>query len=81
MIEQILKAIYLPQDKANHVMWGAALFAAFHFYSAPAAFALVVLVAVLKEVYDGLHPKTHSVDVYDALATVAGGAIGLVCTL
>lgn len=81
MIESILKAIYLPQDKANHVVWGAILFAAGHFVSIPFAAAVVLAVAIFKELYDSYHPDRHSVDPMDAVATAAGGVVGFICTL
>ena len=30
----------------------------------------------LKEIYDRFHPATHTVDVWDFVATAAGGVVG-----
>lgn len=76
----------LPQDKANHVVYGAAIFAVtfciFSLLKLPAtyyAFATVVLFAFGKEAVDYLQNKfqgtQHGVELLDAVATVAGGAV------
>lgn len=67
----------IDQDKANHIVYGAAVTAV----SVPLvglwiAAILCFAVAVLKEYwYDARHSDVHTVDVKDIYATVAGCAI------
>jgi hypothetical protein len=82
----------LPQDKANHAIWGAIL--AFGVYviasvldiafAAELALFTAAGAAITKEVTDKLTnikatklglPAPHGVEVYDAVATIAGGLI------
>ena len=82
----------LPQDKANHAVYGSLIFlAALAILRRPdAAYGLVVAAAVGKEVLDwlsnrraikaGLTP-THGVEWLDALATCAGGAVPLLARM
>jgi hypothetical protein len=82
----------LPQDKANHAIWGAIL--AFGVYviasvlgiafAAELGLLAAVGAAIAKEVTDKLAnikaaklglPAPHGVEVYDAVATIAGGLI------
>ena len=81
----------LPADKLGHMLAGVILFAV----SAPLclfwgggllhALALVGLIGVLKEAYDAAYNRwvapVHGVELNDALATLAGGALGLACAL
>ena len=78
----------LPQDKANHAIYGALIFlTALTVLRRPdAAYALVVLAAVGKEVLDWLSNQrserpTHGVEWFDALATCAGGAVPLLARI
>jgi hypothetical protein len=82
----------LPQDKANHAVYGALIFLlALAILRRPdVAYGLVVLAAVGKEALDklsnmravkaGLTP-THGVEWFDALATCAGGAVPLLARM
>ena len=71
----------LPADKANHFVYGVGIFVVgAALLNAPVALALVVLIAVAKEIYDGV-TSTGTRDVWDAVATAAGGAAGFICTL
>lgn len=81
----------IPQDKANHFAYGAATFTATYTLTAfqqlpalPIAAAAVALVAFGKEALDWLSnrraraagfPAPHGVELLDALATLAGGAL------
>lgn len=69
----------LAQDKANHLLYGLLAFtlAAICFGAAVAA-AVVVVVAAGKEVFDFVHREAHTPDIGDFVATVAGGALGLI---
>lgn len=74
----------IPQDKANHAVYGAVIFnIALPFTSALLALAAVAALAVAKEAVDWLRnrrarqaglPAPHGVEPLDALATLAGGA-------
>ena len=82
----------LPQDKANHAIYGALIFLISFAITRrmDVAYGLVVLAAVGKEVLDklsnmravraGLTP-THGVEWFDALATCAGGAVPLLARM
>lgn len=77
MIEKLLKLMAtIPYDKALHIIYGAVIFDALHFWMiAPYALAAVLVIGILKEIYDKYHPP-HTCDWRDALATVIGGVIG-----
>lgn len=66
----------LPADKANHLMYGAALACAGAFHSVAAGAVLCAAPAVAKEVYDRISRK-GTPDVLDVLATMAGGVLVL----
>jgi len=78
----------IPQDKANHIAYGAAIACAATLLHNPMhAAALVVAVAFAKEAADWLLnrraiaaglPPPHGVELLDALATMAGGALVLI---
>ena len=76
----------LPTDKANHAVYGAAIACVVSFYSPIIAGAVVVALAVLKEVSDAVlnyratgdwKTGPHGVELNDALATILGGALVL----
>lgn len=70
----------LDQDKANHVVYGVVASAAVSVYDIATAAAVVVVLAVGKEVSDWWQNRkggSHGVEPMDALATVAGGALVL----
>ena len=66
----------LPQDKANHFVYGAVLCASCHWAFGPYALLVVAVVAIGKEVYD-VYSKTGHGEKADALWTIAGGALVL----
>jgi len=69
----------LPADKANHFIYGLALFVASTFVLVPLySLALVIVVGIVKEVYDHL-TASGTPDVWDAVATAAGGGAGYLC--
>jgi hypothetical protein len=75
-----VKLPLLPQDKANHVVYGAVIAAAVSVYDVQKAAAVVMLFAVGKELSDWWQNRkggNHGVEVMDAVATVGGGAIVL----
>lgn len=76
----------LPQDKANHFVYGAVIYAAafcvISLLKLPAtyyAFAVVALFGAGKEIVDYLQNRfqgaQHGVEALDGLATIAGGAV------
>jgi hypothetical protein len=71
----------LPHDKALHVIAGVLAYAVFHFVSPVVGMVAVVVAAVGKEVYDWFHRDRHTPDVWDAVVTVIGGVVGLICGL
>jgi len=82
MIEQTLKRLNnISADKVAHFIAGAILFAVFLPFTGPQyAFALSVIAGFLKELYDALNKENHTPDVWDALVTSAGGALGFYCS-
>lgn len=71
----------LPHDKALHVIVGALAYAVFHFANPVVGLIAATIAAVGKEVYDYANRDRHTPDAWDAVATLAGGAIGFVCGL
>lgn len=67
----------IPLDKKAHFLVGAVLSLALG-YLLPPVYGVVaaVLAGAIKEIYDYLHPKTHTCDGNDFLATSFGGLVG-----
>ena len=82
MIEQILTRLNsIPADKALHFAAGAILFAVAVPFTGPQyALALAVIAGFFKELYDALNKENHTPDIWDALVTSAGGALGFYCS-
>ena len=75
-MKNVFKYLTIPSDKVNHIAYGAIVAFAASFALPPSyTLLLVLIVAVLKEVYDKMY--NASVDIYDIVATVFGGI--LVC--
>lgn len=68
----------LPQDKANHVLYGLLIFGVVGLYSPLAGLIAAVVAAAAKEAWDATG-RGH-VEFLDFLATSAGGAAGFYCT-
>ncbi len=70
----------ISDDKKGHITLGLLLGLAFGAHALLAAI-IVLIVAIGKEVYDYVSTKyfeaSHQVEVLDAAATAAGGAIGI----
>lgn len=62
-------------DKQLHLLAGCAIAAALHPFGLPIAVLALTVVGLGKEVYD--HFGHGTVDVYDAAATIWGGAVML----
>lgn len=68
----------LPQDKANHVLYGLAAYLLAAAIAGPiAGLVFAALAGAAKEAYDATG-RGH-VEALDFLATTAGGAAGMVC--
>jgi hypothetical protein len=82
MIEQALTRLNsIPADKVLHFAAGAILFAAaLPFIGATYALAFAVVAGFVKELYDALNKENHTPDIWDALVTSAGGALGFFCS-
>ena len=69
----------IPQDKANHVIYGVLVYAMGAALAGPVvAMVAVVLVGAVKEFYDSATGR-GTPDVGDFFATAAGGLAGLAC--
>ena len=71
----------LTLDKCLHFIVGVLIYAVAHFVSPIIGLMAVLAAAVGKEVYDHFHKDTHTDDIWDAAATIAGGVVGLICGL
>ena len=71
----------LPHDKALHVIVGVLAYMVFHFVSPVVGLAAAAVAAVGKEIYDYMNRDRHTPDVWDAVATMAGGVAGYICGL
>lgn len=73
-MEKLLKLISsIPEDKVLHAYIGMTIYCIGAILFGPmAAIMLVVTIAVSKELYDSLHDDKHTVDLFDAIATVVG---------
>jgi len=71
----------LPQDKANHLVYGLLMFMVMtSFIGALAAVVAVAIIGALKEIiHDKLMGK-GTPDFWDFAATAAGGILGFICT-
>jgi len=69
----LLKSI----DKQAHTLGGAVIVLAMTAANQSLTRSLIIcaLLALAKEIYDAYHPKTHTKDAWNFLATCAGGAI------
>ena len=65
----------VPADKQLHFVSGVLLTAILLPLGVVYALAVVAGIAVAKEIYDYLHRDVHTPDIFDALATVCGGAV------
>ena len=71
----IMRAV--PQDKCLHVIAGALVFAVAHLATWQVGIAVVILVGIAKELLD--HFTGGDVSVWDVVATLSGGMLGLLC--
>ena len=66
---------FIECDKANHIIYGASVYILATIVTQSPAVGLVACTAVGvgKEIYDSRDTNHHTPDVWDAVATVAGG--------
>ena len=82
MIETILSKLNaIPDDKVRHFAVGVVIYAVAHFAGPVVGMTAVVAAGVVKEIYDYFHKDPHTPDVWDAVATIAGGGVAWICTL
>lgn len=80
-ILEIINSAQLPSDKANHFIVGLYIFMLFGvIFGTVAGLAAAIFAAILKEIYDALSEK-GTPEVWDALATAAGGVAGFLCSV
>lgn len=62
----------IKKDKIYHIIAGMLIYIVMStiLLSDVIALMTVVLIAVVKELYDAFNPEKHTADVYDALATI-----------
>jgi hypothetical protein len=79
----------LPQDKANHFIYGLLIFGVVSLYSPLAGLIAAVVAAAAKEASDAyinykatgsVFQGPHGFEFLDFLATSAGGAAGFYCS-
>lgn len=71
----------IPADKQGHFIIGLVAYMAFHFVGVAVGLGVVAVLAVGKEIHDWFHRDRHTPDVWDAIATMAGGVAGYICGL
>ena len=72
-----MKLPMLEHDKANHFIYGLLIFGLVKVILGPVVGLIVcTLFGIGKEIYDHFH-RDHTFDIYDAIATIAGGVVGL----
>ena len=86
-----MKLPIIPQDKANHFIYGLAIFvvgclAAMQFaklapWAGHIGTGLCVLLGAGKEFYDRRNPERHTSDTADFFGTALGGVAGWALTL
>lgn len=68
----------VPADKQMHFACGFIIAAILTPFIGAYSILVVAIVALLKEVYDFLHPESHTADFMDWVATTLGGVVGFV---
>jgi hypothetical protein len=68
----------VPADKQAHALAGFIIAAVLTPFIGLYAVVVVAIIAALKEIYDALHPDSHTADFWDWVATTLGGLVGFV---
>ena len=66
----------VPCDKQMHFVCGFIIAAVLTPFIGATAILVVAIVAALKEIYDYMHPDSHTADFWDWVATTLGGVVG-----
>lgn len=67
----------IPQDKCLHALAGVLIFGAAHFATWQVGIAAALIIGIVKEIFD--HFTGGDVSVWDVVATLAGGLLGMLC--
>jgi hypothetical protein len=67
----------VPVDKFMHFICGLVIAALLTPFIGAYSILVVAVIAALKEIYDALHPDKHTADIWDWVATVLGGVLGM----
>ena len=74
-----MKLPLIPQDKANHFIYGLLIFTLIStLLNVMFGLGVCIVAAFAKELYDLQHKTIHTPDIYDALWTIAGGVTGVI---
>ena len=68
----------VPCDKQMHFICGFIIAAVLTPFIGVYSILVVAIIAALKEIYDYLHPESHTADFWDWVATVLGGILGFI---
>ncbi len=68
----------VPCDKQMHFIGGLVIAALLTPFIGAYSIVVVAIIALLKEIYDYMHPESHTADFWDWVATVLGGVVGFV---
>ena len=68
----------VPVDKFMHFIGGLVIAALLTPFIGAYSIVVVAIIALLKEIYDYLHPESHTADFMDWVATLLGGVVGFV---
>ena len=66
----------VPADKQMHFIGGLVIAALLTPFIGAYSIVVVAIIALLKEIYDALHPDKHTADFWDWVATTLGGLFG-----
>ena len=69
----------IPHDKQGHFIAGVLAYSMMHFASPIIGLAVVIAMAIGKEIYDWYHRENHTPEAWDAVATILGGVVGYLC--
>ena len=77
-LSQFCVVCKVPCDKQMHFISGFIIAAVLTPFIGFYAVVVVAIIALLKEIYDALHPDKHTADFWDWVATILGGLVGFV---
>ena len=81
-VNALLGKLYIPcgvpADKQMHAIGGFLIALVLTPFIGWYSVVLVAMIATAKELYDYLHPESHTADFWDWVATTLGGLVGFV---